>query len=99
MLDLAMDRTFQMRGICVLLWLTVSGTVNAFKSELNVFRDKRQNSFPDKQVFDLEMEDIKDELKSWKHMKFDFLSQIRTLNENVATIEAKCNSVTSLNLF
>ncbi|CBY12079.1 unnamed protein product, partial [Oikopleura dioica] len=55
-------------------------------------RDKRQNSFPEKQIFDMEVEDIRDELKSWKHMKFDFLSQIRTLNENVATIESRCNS-------
>jgi len=60
------------------------------------FRDKRQNSFPEKQIFDMEVEDIRDELKSWKHMKFDFLSQIRTLNENVATIESRCNSVSWL---
>ena len=41
----------------------------------------------------MEIEDIKDELKSWKHMKFDFLSQIRTLNDNYVSLESKVDKV------
>ncbi|CAG5079144.1 Oidioi.mRNA.OKI2018_I69.PAR.g9182.t1.cds [Oikopleura dioica] len=52
-------------------------------------RDKRQNSLPEENFFDMEIEEIKDELKSWKHMKFDFLSQIRTLSDNFSSLESK----------